>query len=331
MITRILLFTSFLLVFGAATAHEGESHDTRAKAEKHKLQLEASAKMTRIWSRSWGRDYFPNIVLLSQDREELRFFDDVIEDRVVAINFIFTSCEDSCPLETAQLKRVYDILGERMGKDVFFYSISIDPEQDTPEVLKAYKQKFGIDGPGWTFLTGNEAEIILLRKKFGLYQPDLPTDDDHNINLVIGNQATARWMKRSPFENPYVMATQLGDWLHNWKPKQKVSSNSYTDAPVLRQLVTGESLFRTRCSSCHGFGKDGVGPDLMNVTQLRDRDWLTRWIKEPDKMLVEKDPLAIAMQSKYKISMPNLRLDDQDVEKLMVYMAAESERRNQRN
>lgn len=116
----------------------------------------------------WGENYFPNTTLITQDGEKRKFFDDLIKDKVVAINFIFTSCKDSCPLETARLRKVQEILGDRVGKDIFLYSISIDPETDTPAVLKAYKEKFNI-GPGWTFLTGDEQEIILLRKKLGLY------------------------------------------------------------------------------------------------------------------------------------------------------------------
>ena len=101
----------------------------------------------------WGKDYFPNTALINQDGQTLHFFDDMIKDKVVAINFIFTSCTDSCPLETARLLQVQKILGDRVGKDVFLYSISIDPETDTPEVLKKYAEKFRI-GPGWQFLTG---------------------------------------------------------------------------------------------------------------------------------------------------------------------------------
>ena len=135
-------------------------------------------------------------------------------------------------------------------------------------------------------------------------------------------------MKRSPFENPHVLATHLGDWLHNWRSKTRVSSNSYTDAPELRNMVKGESIFRTRCSACHKFGADGVGPDLMAVAEKHDRNWLTRWIKEPDKMLAERDPLATALLKKYSIPMPNMRLTDQDVEAVIAYIEAESKRLN---
>jgi cytochrome oxidase Cu insertion factor (SCO1/SenC/PrrC family) len=86
----------------------------------------------------WGGDYFPNTLLTDQDGQQMRFFDDMIKGKVVVINFIFTTCSDSCPLETARLRQVQKLLGDRVGKDIFFYSISIDPLSDTPEVLKAY-------------------------------------------------------------------------------------------------------------------------------------------------------------------------------------------------
>ncbi len=206
MCTRRLVFISMLLLCAPGMAHDGTSHDNQAAVGQAEIYTGPVATLNQ--QGPWGKNYFPNVTLITQDGEAVKFFDDLIENKVVALNFIYTSCEDSCPLETAQLKRTYDILGERMGKDIFFYSISIDPETDNPAVLKAYKQKFKI-GPGWTFLTGNEAEIIQLRKKFGLYIEDLPSDDDHNISMIIGNQASGRWMKRSPFENPHVLATHL--------------------------------------------------------------------------------------------------------------------------
>jgi protein SCO1/2 len=90
----------------------------------------------------WGADYFPNTQLITQEGTKVRFFDDLIKDKVVVINFIFTRCPDACPLETARLREVQKILGDRVGQDVFMYSISIDPEYDTPEVLSRYREKF---------------------------------------------------------------------------------------------------------------------------------------------------------------------------------------------
>lgn len=337
-----LLFSA-VMVLGSlnhmAFAESGhEHHGSHHKSEKthhdhdghgkHAPHLQASEVEAPSSSSRWGVDYFPNITLTTQDGKKVKFFDDVIKDKVVAINFIFTSCEDSCPLETSRLLKVQKILGDRVGKDVFMYSITIDPEVDTPAVLKDYMQQYKI-GPGWEFLTGNKEEIISLRKKFGLYLADLENNkenpDDHNLNLVIGNQTTGRWMKRSPFENPHVLASQLGDWLHNWKHAPDANS-SYENAPELRQISPGEILFRTRCSSCHGFGKEDIGPDLLNVAKTRDRAWLVRWLKEPNKMLEEKDPIAMSLLAKYKIPMPNMRLNQKDVVDIIAYMESEDAR-----
>ncbi|MDH4568939.1 c-type cytochrome [Pseudomonas sp. BN414] len=284
-------------------------------------------------SAPWGRDYFPNTELIDQDGEHLRFFDDLIEGKVVAINFIFTSCGDSCPLETARLRQVQKLLGDQVGRDVHFYSISIDPIHDTPDVLKAYATKFQV-APGWQFLTGDYDEITRLREKLGLL---VPGDDpgnlkQHNLSLVVGNQATGEWMKVSPFENPYILADKLGNELQNWR-KSNAGARSYADAPVIRPPSNGEQLFRTRCSACHTLGPQdgelgalrGVGPDLLGVTHQRDPKWLTRWLKEPDRMLAEKDPLAVDLFRQYnQVAMPNLQLGEQDIQALMQYMDDET-------
>jgi hypothetical protein len=87
----------------------------------------------------------------------VRFFDDLIKDKVVMINIIYTSCPDVCPLETARLREVQKNLGDRVGKDVFMYSITVDPQRDTPEVLRKYAEKFDA-GPGGLFLIEKKAE-----------------------------------------------------------------------------------------------------------------------------------------------------------------------------
>lgn len=288
----------------------------------------------------WGKDYFPNVELTTHEGETLRFFDDMIEDKVVAINFIYTTCPDACPMETARLLEVAEILGDRMGEDIFFYSVTIDPENDTPEVLNQHAKNWGI-GPGWKFMTGDEDDIVLLRQKLGIYIEEIQSEDDldHNLTLIIGNQATGRWMKRSPYENPHILATQLGSWLHNWtgpaqQAKAKGPKRSYEDAPELRSISTGELLYRTRCASCHTIGhgdvadlnRRTVGPDLFMVTEQRDPEWLRRWLKEPDVMLEEKDPLALSLYEKYnRVPMPNLRLSDTDVDNLVEYIREESQ------
>jgi protein SCO1/2 len=278
----------------------------------------------------WGADYFPNVPLVTHEGRTVRFFDDLVQEKVVVISFIYTSCADACPLETAKLGEVQSLLGERLGKDVFFYSISIDPERDTPEVLHAYAERFGA-GPGWLFLTGAKDDIRELRKKLGMIAPSGVEElADHTLSLLIGNQSTGQWMKRSPFESPHLLATQIGTWLSNWKAAP-VPGRDYASAPELRQITTGESLFRTRCSACHVLGvDDGIarqGPPLAGVTGRRERAWLARWLAEPDVMLAEKDPLALELFAAWRgIVMPNLRLQPAEVEALLEFMTSEDER-----
>ncbi|PYY70877.1 electron transporter SenC [Pseudomonas jessenii] len=284
----------------------------------------------------WGGDYFPNTLLTDQDGHQMRFFDDMIKGKVVVINFIFTSCSDSCPLETARLRQVQKLLGDRVGKDIFFYSISIDPLSDTPEVLKAYAQRFQV-GPGWKFLTGEFADVTDLRKKLGLFIEgvDNGRNKDHNLSLIVGNQETGRWMKASPFENPWILADQLANTLQNWK--QPSVEESYVNAPQIRPPSNGEELFRTRCASCHslgpldgqGIGLRSIGPDLIGVTHQRDPQWLNRWIREPDRMLAEKDPIAMELFERYnRISMPNLRLDQKSAQSIIEFLQAETDRQH---
>lgn len=278
----------------------------------------------------WGRNYFPNVPLVTQDGKTVRFYDDLIKDKVVLVNFIFTGCSAACGLETARLKQVADLLGPRLGKDVFFYSISIDPDNDTPEALKAYMEKFDISGPGWTFFTGKLKDIDLLRTRYGMNLPPKGADGqiDHDLAMMLGNGATGRWQKASPMENPEVLATQIGSWLSNWKVAPTQHNPSYANAPVrLPQLSKGEELFRTRCVGCHTVGitdpavaAKSIGPDLTYVTSTRERGWLVRWIREPDVMLAEKDPLATALHAKYKVAMPNMKLKDNEIESLLSFL-----------
>lgn len=275
----------------------------------------------------WGADYFPNVELIDQDGKKVRFFDDLIKGKTVVINFIYTSCPDTCPLETAQLTRVQKIMGDRVGKDVFFYSISIDPAVDTPPVLKQYREKFGAK---WTFLTGDKLEIVQLRKKLGLYISEIQDgSNNHNVSMIIGNQATGRWMKRSPFENPHVLANQIGSWLSDWKAPPK--GEDYAKAPELRNISTGEQMFRTRCITCHSLTghepADALGPDLLGISERREPFWLLNWLRAPDQMIKNKDPIAMALLKQYNnLAMPNMRLNQLEAKELLTYINEETQR-----
>lgn len=141
-----------------------------------------------------GPDGPPDIPLITQDHEKIQFRDR-IRGEVVLINFVYTKCNGSCPLTTRNLLKVQEALGDHLGRDVFIYSISLDPAVDTPEVLAEYAKDLGAK-PGWTFLTGKLEDVTRLRRGLGLYDLDPSVDADktrHSGLVVYGNEATGTW------------------------------------------------------------------------------------------------------------------------------------------
>ena len=272
-----------------------------------------------------GSSRFPNVELLTQDGKKVRFYDDLIKGKVVAIYLMYTTCKYNCPLETARLVQVQKLLGDRMGKDVFFYSITIEPNVDTPRVLKAYAEKYKI-GPGWTFLTGKEADIKLLTRRLGLdFLPNPNDPDGHIPSLLIGNDATGLWMRNSALDNTKFLALKIEQMI-GYRAKPVDVATAKDSNAVKLNINKGQYLFATRCAACHTIGNgDKVGPDLLGVTSVRDRAWLARMISEPDKLIEEKDPIATALFKQYKeIRMPKLGLPEADVTTLIEYMKAQS-------
>jgi len=271
----------------------------------------------------WGADYFPNVPLVNQDGVVVRFYDDLIKGKAVAVNLIYTHCTASCPLETAKMAQVQKLLGDRVGKDIFFYSISIDPKRDTPETLKTYMQRYHI-GPGWQFLTGKEEDIKLVAQKLGLSSlTDAANRDGHQPSLMVGNEATGQWMRNSAVDNPRFLATTIGNFL-GWTSDQP--TRRYAELAVPPAVGKGAYVFNTRCSACHTIGSgDAVGPDLANLTKERDRAWVARYLTDPDKMLTEGDPIAKKLFAKYRgVRMPNLGLDQEEIAAILLHIEAQS-------
>lgn len=272
----------------------------------------------------WGADYFPNVPLVTQDGKTVRFYDDLLKDKIVAIDLIYTHCQDACPLETARLAQVQRMLGDRVGKDIFFYSITIDPKRDTPAVLKDYAEKFHA-GPGWLFLTGKTEDIELISKKLGLYSPQAGRDG-HSPMLMLGDVAAGQWMRNSAVDNARFLEIQIRQFLDTWATRQPVPMQSYAAAAMLPISSPGQYLFSSRCTVCHTIGAgDSMGPDLQGVTKRRDRQWLSSFIAAPDQMMAKGDPIATSLKAAYRdVQMPNLRLTEEDVNALIDYLESRS-------
>jgi protein SCO1 len=274
----------------------------------------------------WGANYFPNVELITQDGKTVHFYDDLVRGKIIVLDMIYTHCVDSCPLETARLVQVQKMLGDKVGKDIFFYSITIDPKRDTPKVLRQYAENYHV-GPGWTFLTGKKEDIDLIAKKLGLYSdPDPNNRDGHAPSVLLGNEPMGQWIRNSATDNPRFMTIMIEDWLKNWRDRKAGPLPSYANVPAA-PAKDGRYLFTRHCAACHTIGHgDKIGPDLLGVAEARDTTWLARQIATPEKMLEEHDPIATALFEKYKqVRMPNLRLNEQEVGLIIDFLKKEPE------
>jgi protein SCO1/2 len=158
--------------------------------ESAKAEFAPSAPRERIQKR-----YLPNVVLRTQDDKPVRFYDDLVKDKIVTINFFYATCDEICPLVMGNLAKVQRLFGDRVGRDIFMNSISLRPEQDNPAALKAYAEKHGAK-PGWNLLTGSPGDVELLRRSLGFTNPDPRVDKEitqHIGNVRYGNEPLMLW------------------------------------------------------------------------------------------------------------------------------------------
>lgn len=166
-----------------AGAHAGYAHD-------------GSSKMS-----------IPDVELLDQNGNRVHFYTDLVKGKVVAINFIFTTCTTICPPLGATFARVQKDLGERAGRDVRFISISVDPVTDTPERMKAWGAKFHA-AEGWTLVTGAKPHVDELLRALG---SATASPADHSPTVLIGNDATGQWTRTYGLARPAVLVKLIGD------------------------------------------------------------------------------------------------------------------------
>src|SRR5215207_3078223 len=156
-------------------------------------------------------NYFPNFELVTHEGKKVRFYDDLIKDKIVVINFMYAQCEGICVPVTMKLKRVQEILADRVGRDIFMYSITLKPKEDTPEKLQHYMHMHKVK-PGWTFLTGRPDEIEILRRKLGFSDgnPKLDKDLTNHIGMVkYGNERRQWWAMFPGMGNPSWMVKSI--------------------------------------------------------------------------------------------------------------------------
>jgi len=169
-----------------------------------------------------GAKHFPNVVLKTHEGKTVRFYDDIMKgDKIVMVNFMYAKCNGICPGATRNLVKAQQMLKDRVGKDIFMYSITLSPETDTPEVLAEYVQSHKIQ-KGWTFLTGSKADIELLRRSLGFVDPDPDLDkirSNHSGMVLMGNETIDR----------YIACAALGN------PERLVETVLWMESPTMRQ------------------------------------------------------------------------------------------------
>lgn len=184
------------VVAGVAAWSESRSRDDRSQ-EPVRQRLSPRERIQR--------HHLPNVELITHEGKRVRFYDDLVKDKTVAINFMYTNCADgTCPVTTANLVRVQKLLKDRVGRDIFFYSVTLTPEHDTPEILKRYAKAYGV-GPGWWFLTGKRQDIERLRRGLGFAYAD-PAEDADRTNHVgmirYGTEPLMFWGAQPGMANP---------------------------------------------------------------------------------------------------------------------------------
>jgi protein SCO1 len=163
------------------------------------------------------RRRFVDNALVTHEGKEVSFYNDLLKDKAVLINFMYVMCKDEgfCPMMTYNLSKVQTMLGDRLGKEVFMYSITLDPDNDTPELLSSYASHFKPKPGGWQFLTGTKQDIADVRKSLGFSWVD-PTRDkikQEHIGVVkYGIEPLERWGACPALSKPEAIVAYL-DWM----------------------------------------------------------------------------------------------------------------------
>jgi protein SCO1/2 len=207
-IIAFLLAGSASVFLIALQGREALRHESAQNENVQQLQSRNEARVAELsidqfvaedGSRSSAR--FPNVQLVDQSGRKVRFYDDVVRNRCVCINFFYTQCDGSCPGTTSIIKKLRrDLANQFKNDELVFVSISLDPENDQPDALKRYAKAYGIteddDLPAWYFATGDKQELEQLRKSLGLFELDATRDADkseHAATLTFGNDRLNRW------------------------------------------------------------------------------------------------------------------------------------------
>lgn len=188
---------------------------------------DATPKFKQISSRERIRQrYFPNLVLTNHEGNKVKFYDDLVKDKIVIFNMFYAKCEGICSPITRNLVRLQNILGSRVGKDIFMYSFTLKPKEDNVEALAHYAHMHKTK-PGWFFLTGSAEDMETVRRKLGFVDPDPQVDKDLSNHIGVikyGNEPLERWGGCPGMQAPEWIAETLS-WVDWPKNQAKLKAN----------------------------------------------------------------------------------------------------------
>ncbi len=143
--------------------------------------------------------------LVDQDGRRVKFVSDVIGDRIVVMDFVYTSCTTVCPVLSAVFSQMQGKLGEQLGEEVALVSVSVDPIRDTPQRLKAYAAKHKAQ-PSWIWLTGAKPTMDDVLNGLGAYSPNF---EEHPSMVLVGDGRTGEWSRFFGFPSPDRLMEQV--------------------------------------------------------------------------------------------------------------------------
>jgi protein SCO1/2 len=190
----VAAFAFALSVAGASPAlgHDGTKHEETETKAAAKANTEVKVRLA-------------DVELIDRERRKVRFVPEVLSDKIVVIDFIYTTCTTICPITSSIFAQVQDMLGKRLAEDIRLISLSIDPLRDTPGRMKNAAEKFGA-GPGWLWLTGEKPKVDRLLKGLGAYTPDV---ESHPPMILVGDADKGSWVRLYGFASPDEILAQI--------------------------------------------------------------------------------------------------------------------------
>jgi protein SCO1 len=203
---EVVRWTSMAPFAGWAGSHALDK--TAGKQQNLTVSESARQRIQRL--------HLPNVPLVTHEGKKVMFYDDLIRDKVVTLNFFYTKCDEICPMVTANLAKVQKMVAADLGKKLFMYSFTLKPDQDDVAAIRRYRAAFDAQ-PGWTFLTGKPDDMEKVRKGIGFTYPDPAIDQDktqHIGNIRYGNEPLMLWGACPGMATTVFVAEAIGWMLH---------------------------------------------------------------------------------------------------------------------